>query len=124
MVRAQRVFDASGLFVVRSPAVPGFLVDRLFLAALAEACKLIAAGLADIESVDRTFRLHTFNNLGLLQVADLMGLDAVVALYESLASGTGQSQYAPPRLLRAYVEQGFLGRKSGRGFYQYGSFGA
>lgn len=122
MVRAQRVFDAAGIFVVRAPSTPGLLVDRLLVALIVEACRMVGHGLTDIESVDRSFRVHTLHSLGPLQAADLVGLDAIERLCRQLVEATGDRRYAPPRLLRAYVEQGFLGRKTGRGFYQYSSW--
>jgi 3-hydroxybutyryl-CoA dehydrogenase len=121
IVRAHRVFDATGVVVARVPAIPGMVVDRLLLAVVNEACRMLEDGLSDIETIDRLYRLHSLHGLGPLQTADIIGIDVLHQTAVELAHSTGQRRYKPARLLRAYVEQGYLGLKSGRGFYQYSS---
>lgn len=117
--RTVLALGAAGLTVVEAPGAPGFLVDRLALALICEALRILDRGEADIESIDRAIRLHTVHEVGPLQLADLLGLDYLYELSSALATATGDTRYAPTALLRAYVENGFLGVKSGRGFYAY-----
>lgn len=117
--RTVAALSSSGLTVVEAPGAPGFLVDRLALALICEALRMLDRGEADIESIDRAIRLQTVHTVGPLQLADLMGLDYIYELSTALATATGDARYAPTALLRSYVDNGFLGVKSGRGFYTY-----
>lgn len=117
--KTTRALTNAGLMVVEAPGAPGFLVDRLALAVIAEAVRMLDRGEADVKTIDRALRIGTVHDVGPLQLADLMGLDYIYELSAALAAATGENRYAPSSLLRAYVENGFLGVKAGRGFYVY-----
>jgi 3-hydroxybutyryl-CoA dehydrogenase len=85
-----------------------------------EAAFALMEGVADAESIDTIARLGFNHPIGPLALADLIGLDTCVAIMEVLHEGLGDTRYAPCPLLRQYVQAGRLGRKSGRGFYEYG----
>jgi 3-hydroxybutyryl-CoA dehydrogenase len=119
IVKVARVLEQSGLSVVQAPGAPGFLVDRLVLAMINEAVRMLDRGEAGIDEIDRVIRVGTIHDVGPLQLADLVGLDYVFDLCNALVSATGEARYAPSPLLRAYVENGHLGLKSGRGFYTW-----
>jgi 3-hydroxybutyryl-CoA dehydrogenase len=119
VVKARRFLDCTGIPILRAPGVPGLIVDRLLLSVIFEAARLLQEGQSEIESIDQTFRISPLHNLGPLQLADLIGLDVIVDLGRTLERLTSNPRYRPPRLLQAYVERGYLGRKSGRGFYLY-----
>jgi 3-hydroxybutyryl-CoA dehydrogenase len=84
-----------------------------------EAAYALLEDVADAESIDTIARLGFKHPIGPLALADLIGLDTCVAIMEVLHQGLGNPKYAPCPLLRQYVQAGRLGRKSGRGFYQY-----
>ena len=98
---------------------PGFVSNRILMPFLNEAAYALMEGVADAESIDAIARLGFNHPLGPLALADLIGLDTCVAIMEVLHRGLGDSKYAPCPLLRQYVQAGRLGRKSGRGFYEY-----
>ncbi|MFH1034953.1 MAG: 3-hydroxyacyl-CoA dehydrogenase family protein [Pseudomonadota bacterium] len=124
---SEEVFQA-GLEVVRTLGkeplavrkdVPGFVINRIFAAALSQALKLVEEGVATAEEVDLGMRLGYGWTIGPLQTADLVGLDTVLLVSQSLAQ-QGESRLAGGMgLLQDMVRQGRLGRKSGRGFYEY-----
>jgi 3-hydroxybutyryl-CoA dehydrogenase len=84
-----------------------------------EAAQALHEGVADAAAIDTIARLGFAHPLGPLALADLIGLDTCVAIMEVLQHGLGEPKYAPCPLLRQYVQAGRLGRKSGRGFYEY-----
>jgi 3-hydroxybutyryl-CoA dehydrogenase len=84
-----------------------------------EAAYALLEGVAEAEAIDTIARLGFAHPLGPLALADLIGLDTCVAIMEVLHRGLGDPKYAPCPLLRQYVQAGRLGRKSGRGFYEY-----
>jgi 3-hydroxybutyryl-CoA dehydrogenase len=98
---------------------PGFVSNRILMPLINEAAYVLLEGVADAESIDTIVRLGFNHPLGPLALADLIGLDTCVAIMEVLHQGLGNPKYAPCPLLRQYVQAGRLGRKSGRGFYQY-----
>lgn len=98
---------------------PGFVVNRLLLPLLNEACFALQEGLASAEDIDAAIHLGLNHPLGPLALADLIGLDTVLAIAELLHCELGEDKYRPAPLLRSYVLAGRLGRKSGRGFYDY-----
>lgn len=100
---------------------PGFVSNRILMPFLNEAIHALHDGVADAEAIDTVARLGFAHPLGPLALADLIGLDTCLAIMEVLEHGFGDPKYAPCALLREHVAAGRLGRKSGRGFYDYGS---
>lgn len=99
---------------------PGFVVNRLLIPMINEAISCVHEGVATPDDVDRIMSLGANHPMGPLALADLIGLDVVLAIMRSLQEGFGDPRYRPcPRLVKM-VEAGHLGRKTGRGFYQYG----
>jgi len=98
---------------------PGFVSNRILMPFLNEAAYALMEGVAEAEAIDTIATLGFAHPLGPLALADLIGLDTCVAIMEVLHDGLGDPKYAPCPLLRQYVAAGRLGRKSGRGFYEY-----
>ena len=98
---------------------PGFVSNRILMPFINEAAYALLEGVAEAEAIDTIAKLGFAHPLGPLALADLIGLDTCVAIMEVLHRGLGDSKYAPCPLLRQYVQAGRLGRKSGRGFYEY-----
>jgi 3-hydroxybutyryl-CoA dehydrogenase len=98
---------------------PGFVSNRILMPFVNEAAYALMEGVAEAESIDTIAKLGFAHPLGPLALADLIGLDTCVAIMEVLHDGLGDPKYAPCPLLRQYVAAGRLGRKSGRGFYEY-----
>ena len=98
---------------------PGFISNRILMPFLNEAAYALMEGVAEAEAIDTIAKLGFAHPMGPLALADLIGLDTCVAIMEVLHEGLGNPKYAPCPLLRQYVEAGRLGRKSGRGFYDY-----
>jgi 3-hydroxybutyryl-CoA dehydrogenase len=98
---------------------PGFVANRILMPFLNEAAYALMEGVAEPEAIDTIAKLGFAHPLGPLALADLIGLDTCVAIMEVLHDGLGDPKYAPCPLLRQYVAAGRLGRKSGRGFYEY-----
>ena len=112
--------ERMGKTVAESRDYPGFIANRILLPMINEAVYCLMEGVGDRESIDTVMKLGMSHPLGPLQLADLIGLDTCLAIMEVLHDGLGDSKYRPCPLLRSYVEAGRLGRKSGRGFYEYG----
>jgi 3-hydroxybutyryl-CoA dehydrogenase len=98
---------------------PGFVSNRILMPFVNEAAYALMEGVADAEAIDTIAKLGFAHPLGPLALADLIGLDTCVSIMEVLYEGLGDPKYAPCPLLRQYVAAGRLGRKSGRGFYEY-----
>jgi 3-hydroxybutyryl-CoA dehydrogenase len=98
---------------------PGFVSNRILMPFLNEAAYALMEGVAEPEAIDTIAKLGFAHPMGPLALADLIGLDTCVAIMEVLHVGLGDPKYAPCPLLRQYVAAGRLGRKSGRGFYDY-----
>jgi 3-hydroxybutyryl-CoA dehydrogenase len=98
---------------------PGFVSNRILMPFINEAAYALMEGVAEPEAIDTIAKLGFAHPLGPLALADLIGLDTCVAIMEVLHEGLGNDKYAPCPLLRRYVQAGRLGRKSGRGFYEY-----
>ena len=98
---------------------PGFVSNRILMPFVNEAAYALMEGVADAEAIDTIAKLGFAHPMGPLALADLIGLDTCVAIMDVLHEGLGNPKYAPCPLLRQYVQAGRLGRKSGRGFYDY-----
>jgi 3-hydroxybutyryl-CoA dehydrogenase len=99
--------------------VPGFAANRILMPFINEAVTALAEGVAEAEAIDTVAKLGFGHPIGPLALADLIGLDTLVAIMEVLEDGLGDPRYAPNELLREHVAAGRLGRKSGRGFFTY-----
>lgn len=99
--------------------VPGFVSNRVLQLMINEAIFCLAEGVASPEGIDDVMKLGCNHPMGPLALADLIGLDTVLAIMNVLYEGYGDSKYRPCPLLRQYVKAGWLGRKSGKGFYEY-----
>ncbi len=98
---------------------PGFIANRILMPMINEAIFCLYQNVGEAEDIDTVMRLGMNHPMGPLALADLIGLDTCLAIMETLYDGFKDSKYRPCPLLRKYVEAGWLGRKSGRGFYQY-----
>lgn len=98
---------------------PGFVSNRILLPMINEAVYAVYEGVAKPEAIDQVMKLGMNHPMGPLELADFIGLDTCLSIMEILHDGLGDSKYRPCPLLRKYVKAGWLGRKSGRGFYVY-----
>lgn len=99
--------------------VPGFISNRVLEIMINEAIYCLYEGVASVEDIDTVMKLGMNHPMGPLQLADFIGLDTVLAIMETMYEGYGDCKYRPCPLLRQYVKAGWLGKKSGRGFYKY-----
>ena len=98
---------------------PGFVVNRILCPMINEAIFVLAEGLASAEDIDNGMRLGTNQPIGPLALADMIGLDTMLSVMEVFYEGFNDSKYRPAPLLKEMVAAGYLGRKTGRGFYHY-----
>ncbi len=119
-------YEAARAFVVRlgktatmSEDFPAFIVNRILLPMINEAIYTLYEGVGSVESIDTAMRLGANHPMGPLQLADFIGLDTCLAIMQVLHDGLADSKYRPCPLLVKYVEAGWLGRKTHRGFYDY-----
>ena len=108
-----------GKTLVTAKDIPGFIVNRLLIPFLNEACFALQESLGTIADIDTGIKLGLNHPMGPFELADLIGLDTCLAIAEVLHRELGEDKYRPAPLLRQYVAAGWLGRKSGRGFYKY-----
>jgi 3-hydroxybutyryl-CoA dehydrogenase len=100
---------------------PGFVANRILMPMINEAIYCVMEGVGTPDAIDTVMKLGMNHPMGPLALADLIGLDTCLAILEVLHDGLGDSKYRPCPLLRKYVAAGWLGRKSGRGFFPYPS---
>ncbi len=98
---------------------PGFIVNRILMPMINEAVYTLYEGVGSVESIDRSLKLGANHPMGPLELADFIGLDTCLAIMNVLHDGLADTKYRPCPLLTKYVEAGWLGRKSQRGFYDY-----
>jgi 3-hydroxybutyryl-CoA dehydrogenase len=130
VVRGRETSDETAAAIIglaeelgKTPAVandfPGFVSNRILMPYINEAVYALEQGVAEVEAIDTIAKLGFAHPMGPLALADLIGLDTCVAIMKVLQMGFEDDKYAPAPLLENYVEQGKLGRKSGKGFYIY-----
>jgi len=117
--RIEALAKALGKTAVPVGDAPGFVVNRLLVPMINEAAFIVQEGTATPEAIDDAMKLGAAHPMGPLALADLIGLDVCLAIMEVLQEGFGDPKYRPCPLLRRMVAAGYLGRKSGRGFYIY-----
>lgn len=98
---------------------PGFVANRVLMPLINEAIYAVYEGVASVEDVDNVMKLGMNHPMGPLTLADFIGLDTCLSIMEVMHEGLGDSKYRPCPLLRKYVSAGWLGKKTGRGFYRY-----
>lgn len=113
------VCEKAGKVIVESKDYPGFIVNRILLPMINEACFALYEGVASVEDIDCAMKLGTNQPMGPLALADLIGLDTCLSILNVLHEGLGDPKYRPCPLLKQYVSAGRLGKKVGCGFYVY-----
>ncbi|MEU3274234.1 3-hydroxybutyryl-CoA dehydrogenase [Saccharomonospora sp. NPDC006951] len=116
---ASFVTENLGKQVVRSPDRAGFMVNALLIPYLLSAIRMLESGFASVEDIDSGMRLGCAHPMGPLQLVDMIGLDVINAVAESLYAEFREPHYSPPPLLLRMVDAGLLGKKTGRGFHEY-----
>ena len=126
MATSQETFDAVkelSLAIGKEPVevaeAPGFVVNRILIPMINEASFILQEGIASVEDIDTAMKYGANHPMGPLALGDLIGLDVCLAIMDVLYNETGDTKYRSSSILRKYVRAGWLGRKSGRGFYNY-----
>jgi 3-hydroxybutyryl-CoA dehydrogenase len=116
---AKQLAEKLGKTTATSEDFPAFIVNRILLPMINEAVYTLYEGVGSVDSIDTAMRLGANHPMGPLELADFIGLDVCLSVMQVLYDGLADSKYRPCPLLVKYVEAGWLGRKSGRGFYDY-----
>ena len=126
MATSQETFDAVkelsvaiGKEPVEVEEAPGFVVNRILIPMINEASFILQEGIASVEDIETAMKYGANHPMGPLALGDLIGLDVCLAIMDVLYNETGDTKYRSSSILRKYVRAGWLGRKSGRGFYNY-----
>jgi 3-hydroxybutyryl-CoA dehydrogenase len=119
--RAKAFAEQLGKTVTLSEDFPAFIVNRILLPMINEAIYTLYEGVGSVEAIDTAMKLGANHPMGPLELADFIGLDTCLAIMQVLHDGLADSKYRPCPLLVKYVEAGWLGKKTGRGFYDYRS---
>ena len=117
--KCKAVVDQLGKTVARSEDFPAFIVNRILIPMINEAIYTLYEGVGSVEAIDTSLKLGANHRMGPLELADFIGLDTCLAIMNVLHDGLADTKYRPCPLLTKYVEAGWLGRKSKRGFYDY-----
>lgn len=117
--KVKEIAESIGKKPVEVAEAPGFVVNRILIPMINEAFGIMAEGIASPEDIDQAMMLGANHPMGPLALGDLVGLDVCLAIMDVLYNETGDTKYRAHSLLRKYVRAGWLGRKSGRGVYQY-----
>jgi 3-hydroxybutyryl-CoA dehydrogenase len=117
--QVKELADRLGKTTASAEDFPAFIVNRILLPMINEAVYTLYEGVGSVEAIDTAMRLGANHPMGPLELADFIGLDTCLAVMQVLYDGLADSKYRPCPLLVKYVEAGWLGRKSGRGFYDY-----
>jgi len=118
--KTRQFIERLGKQVIVSKDYPGFIVNRILLPMINEAVFTLTEGIATAKEIDSAMKLGAGHPMGPLALADMIGLDVCLDVMEILYSEFSDSKYRPAPLLRKYVEADWLGRKTGKGFYEYG----
>jgi 3-hydroxybutyryl-CoA dehydrogenase len=126
LATSQATYEASVAFVqslgktiANAEDFPAFIVNRVLVPMINEAVYTLYEGVGSVEAIDKSMRLGAHHPMGPLELADFIGLDTCLSIMQVLYEGLADSKYRPCPLLVKYVEAGWLGRKTNRGFYDY-----